>query len=140
MDISLSCGRSDADGNVLDGTAESGHRMPLEVGQYEREVIVWVSLAHIVGFQVFAVFHRQRGFPVRVHDDHRGDVGETVVFGRFQVTFRVGTSAAVGRIAFHDGSVNFLHQIFNQQRIEVIVVPRFARGQFHGYLSGCLAA
>ena len=43
--------------------------------------------------------------------------------------FRIGTSAAVGRITLHDSAVHLLHQPFYQCRIEVIVISGFAGGK-----------
>ena len=128
MDICLSGRRGDADGDVLQRPSESCHRMSLEMGKYHHEVIVQEIFPYIIRFQVFTSFYRKCRLAFRVHDVHRGYGGETMVDGCFQVIFRVVTSTAVGSVAFHYRAVHFLHQRFDEIRIEVVVVARLAGG------------
>ena len=138
MNVSLSRRRSDTDGDILDSPTETAHRVTFEMGQHYGKVIFRVRLSHKIFFQMLSPFHGQRYFSVRIHDDYRGYGRKAVVFGRFQMLFRIGTSAAVGRIALHDSAVHLLHQPFYQCRIEVIVISGFAGGKLHRHFSGSL--
>ena len=62
MDQTFAIGRSNADGHVLYSSAESTHRMALEVGQDNREVIVEIILAHNIAGKVFAPGYRKLRF------------------------------------------------------------------------------
>ncbi len=54
-----------------------------------------------------------------------------MVLGDLIVLGRCGTLAAVGRVAFDNGTVHLLHQIGNQLGPEIVAVGRFAGREFY---------
>lgn len=110
------------------------------MGEYDGEVVVQVVLTHKILLQMLAVLDWQSDFSVSVHDVHFGDFRETMLFCRFQMGLRFGATSAVSRIALHDSSVYFLHQIFDESGLQVVVVARFSCRKFHSHLTFGLAA
>lgn len=133
MDVPFPVRRGDADGDVLDGTPESSHGMSFEVGEYNGKVIVQVILPYDVRFQVLAACNRQFRFAFGIHDVHRSDGGEAVVFSRLQVALGISALASVGGITFYDSAVHFLHQVFYQCGLKEVVSARFAGAELYRY-------
>ena len=73
-----------ADGDVLHGTAEAAHRMPLEVRQNDHGVVVADVLAHRHGLEMLAALHGKHRRAFGVHDVDRTE-GPAVHLERFQV-------------------------------------------------------
>ena len=56
-----------------------------------------------------------------IHDVNIRDCGETMIGSGFQMTFCIGTSAAIRSIAFYDCSIYFLHKVFDKLGLQEIV-------------------
>ena len=110
------------------------------MGQNDRKVVVGIVRPDEILLQVSASLHRQRHFPVGIHDVHFRDRRETVILGRFQVGLRIGPPAAVRSVALYDRSPDPPHQISDQRRTQVIIVAGLARRKLDGDLACRLAA
>lgn len=140
VDPALAVGGGYADRHVLYRSAEAGHRMPLEVGEDDGEIVVEVVRAHDVVPDVRAAFHRQTHLSLRVHDVHVGNSRESVVLSGFPVCLGVCPASAVSGVALHNSAVNLLHQVLDQGRLQEIVSARLSGGYLDGHLAGRLAA
>ena len=133
MDPRLARRRGDADRDVLDRAAEAAHRVPLEVRQHDREIVVQKVFAHVVLREVPSALDRKRRFALGVHDVDRGDGGEAVVGSRFEMVGRAGASAAVGGVALDDRAADLAYQRCDERRLQEVVSARFARREFDGH-------
>ncbi len=106
------------------------------MGEDHREIVAGIVRADEVLLQVPASADGQGHLAVGIHDVHRGDLRETVFLRGFEVGFRGGPAAAVGRVALDDRAVDLLHQVFDEVRVQVVVVARFACGELDGHLAG----
>jgi hypothetical protein len=50
------------------------------------------------------------------------------------VSLGVGTVAAIGSVALHDGSVHIFHKLTDEFRTEMVALFRFSGADFHSYL------
>ena len=140
VDPRLARRRGDADRDVLDRAAEAAHRVPLEVRQHDREIVVQKVFAHVVLREVPSALDRKRRFALGVHDVDRGDGGEAVVGSRFEMVGRAGTSTAVGGVALDDRAADLAYQRCDERRLQEVVSARFARREFDGHPSRGFAA
>ena len=137
MDVGLAVGRGHADGGVLQHTAQAAHRVTLEVGQVDHEVVACQVVAHDVVLDVLAVAHGNLHLAFLVHQVHDEQRVEAVLVYRLPVRLKRVALAAVGRIALHDGAVHLVHQVLDERRPEVVGVARLARRYFHRHASLC---
>ena len=140
MDPGLATRRGDTDRHVLDGTAETAHGVPLEVREDDREVVVEEAASHDVAVEMFAARDRQLRLALGIHDDHRSDGRESVVGSRLEVALRIGTAAAVGRVALHDRTVHLPHQVADEGGLQEVVTAGFAGREFDGHIARGRAA
>ena len=129
VDICLAVAAGTADTEVLQCAAVSAHRVSLEVVEGNHEVVVGDMSTHDVVFDVPLVLHRDADFVVFVHDIDREVISETVSANDFPVNSRVvalvlliARTVAVGSVAFHDGAVNRMNEVFDEFRLQVVGV------------------
>ena len=125
-----------ADGNILDGPAETGHSVALEVGQHQVGIVVGKVFAYIVLAQMRSAADRDRHRAVLIQNDHIGNGSKAMILCHLVVHGGAGTLASVGGVALYDGAVHRLDNILNQFRAEVVAVWRFAGGQLYRDTSG----
>ena len=125
MNQRLAVCRSDADGNILQRAAESAHDMSLEMGKNQHRVIILEMFAHNILFQMEAVFNRNIELIKFIHDIHRSDLFKSALVDFVPVAAHILTASAIGRAAFHDRAVEFLDELLNQFRTQVIAELRF---------------
>ena len=119
MLILLASAGAAAHADVLDGAAEAGHLVALEVGQADEHVRIHDGAADVSLLDVFAALHRHRHV-VRalqaVADEDRAAHGqrrEAVLPGALQVLQRILAAAGIHGVAVGQEGVSalFLHQI-----------------------------
>ena len=95
---------SAADGDILERTAKTAHRMALEVGQHQHGIIVEQVLAHGHFLEVPSAGDGQGDVAVGIHDVHRAE-GPAVGPQGLAVAFRGLAGAGVEDVALHDGAL-----------------------------------
>ena len=127
MDVQLTGGGCHADALVLEHTAESAHRMSLEMRQVDHEVVVLQVTAHAVVLYPFAVCNRNVHRPFGVHDVHRGDLIISALLDGLQVAGRRGAVPAVCGITFDQIAADLLNQVLDEFRPKMIALGRLSR-------------
>ena len=128
MDEPLSRRVRHADGQVLHDSADSRHRVPLEVREdKERVVVLQVRADHVVRKDTPAL-HRKAHLALLVDDVNGRDFGEAVLLGDFPADFH--------RVA-HAGGVDvrrpeLFHERRGKLRLDVQVAARLAHALLHG--------
>ena len=123
--------RGEADGNVLDRAAESGHGVTLEVRQHQIGIEIGESFADKVFFQMDAR-RGQRGVAFFVEDRERSDGRETVIFRDLIVHGRLGARTVIGRVALHNGAAREADHVGDQFRPQIVACRRLAGTQLDG--------
>ena len=85
MDPYLAHGRAEADGDVLDGPAEAGHGMSLEMRQHQIGIIIGKMTAHIILVNPDAVVNRDLHAPFLIQDIQLRYLQKAVVPGLLAV-------------------------------------------------------
>ena len=106
--------------------------MPFEMGKVYHEVIVLQVSAHDVVLDVGGVPHGYPELALGIHDVHIGDVEEAVLAGGLDVLLGGRAPAFIRGIALDNGSVDLLHEVLYQRRLEEIVASGFAGADFDG--------
>ena len=120
VNVCLSVLGGDTYGGIFEHAAEAAHRMALEMGQVNHEIIVLQMGSNDVVFYPFIIGDRNLEFTFFVHDIHIG-YGFIPSFGDFlPVGFRRRTASLVSRIAFNQRTADLFHQITNQLGTEMV--------------------
>ena len=126
VDVGLAGGGGTADGQLLQRAAEAAHGMALEVGEHQHGVVVVQVFANQILFDLLAVgdFQLQIG-AFGIHDIHIKIMAPAMVLHEFDVLVGGVPLAAVGGVAFHDGTVDRvnhgLHE-FGPQKVLVALL------------------
>ena len=99
---------SESDGQVLNRSAETSHRMALEVAEDEIRIVILEVASDIIEFQVLSAVHRNLHVIVLVEQVEGGDFQKAVILDNLLVHCAGSASAAVRRIAFHDRRAEFV--------------------------------
>ena len=134
VDPGLAGRGGNADRDVLDGTAEAAHGVPLEMREDNDEIVIHEVRAYNVIREVATAFDRQTHLPFGIHDVDRSDGRESVVGSRLQVVFGCGSAPAIGGVALDDRAVDRADQLPDQSRFQIVVAAGLSGRELHGNL------
>ena len=126
MDADLPHRRSQTDGDIFDCAAVTGHGMSLEVGKDHIGIIIFKMGTYQIALETFTVFDREFHGTVLVQNLKIRDFGITPVFRYLIVFGGRGTGTAVGGVALNDRGIQFLYQVLDQLRTQIIGFFRFS--------------
>ena len=140
MDISLPVGRSQSDGNILQGAPKSAHGMPLEMGQHQHGIIVFDMVAHEILLNLLSLRYGQLHLPLLIQDVHGRDVRPAVELHGVLMRLSSVACALIGRVALHDSAFHPVHRGLHEIRPQEVLVPHLAGVELHRHFSRQLHA
>jgi len=140
VDVALSIGRGNADGGILEHSAEAAHSVTLEVGKVDHEVVVGKVVAYDVIFQVLLILDRYAHLAIFVHDVNSKEAVETMLVDGLPVLLLIHTGARISRATLYYGAVDLINKVADEGRLEVVVVATLASRYLHCHMSLSLNA
>ena len=93
VDVALAIGGGNADGGILEHSAEAAHGVTLKVGKVDHEVVVGKVVAYDVIFQVLLILDRYAHLAIFVHDVNSKEAVETMLVDGLPVLLLIHTGA-----------------------------------------------
>ena len=100
--------------------------MTLEVCEVDHEIVVLKVASDAVVLDPFVIDHGDVYGAFGIHDVHGGYLLVAAFLDGLPVALGVGTAAAIGRVAFHEGPVHGMYEILDERRAEVVALGGFA--------------